>query len=97
MNIKIHYDKDSGNIINAYANIDNVPEPFIEVTPEEWESYNKIPSLIVDGKLQRNNDVIQKQEAIKQLNQAQQEVEDELQEILRQMAISKYIELNKVE
>lgn len=50
--IKIHYNSDSGAIINAYdSDILNVPEPFIEVTDAVWLACQSRPCKIAGGVL----------------------------------------------
>ena len=49
MTIKIHYNLETGDIINAYdGNIVDVPEPYVEIPDSEWNPANI--NKVTDGK-----------------------------------------------
>jgi len=102
--IYINYDENTLRVLGAYGEEKNTPSPYIAVTIEDWKSINELDIkdviIYVSDDLKSvyvDSSQLSERETAISIDTAQQEVENELQEILRQMAISKYIELNKVE
>lgn len=94
--IKIHYNKETGEVIQAYDSAITIDvEPIIIVEDSEWNASQPFP-CIKEDKLCVDTDKLNKRNVDRDALILQEEINAELDAILRSIAIEKYIAKQKM-